>query len=81
MDFINPTITIQNAVGADWLFSMTHVIDGPQTVSFTIAIPKSSASLGELQRQAVAKVVEVLSAVEARLAASISGKPGPASSP
>lgn len=58
-----PRITVQNTTGDSWQVTAEGLIggeEGLETVSFTVLVPRSDASLTDLTVQAVKRAINLL---------------------
>lgn len=63
MKLKDPRITIQNTDSGEWQVTAEQLlsgVDGLETVSFTVLVPRSNKSLPELTHQAVQRAVHLL---------------------
>ena len=60
MNLKTPTVTVQNTDSSHWLVTVEGALDGMETVEFTVAVPRSNASVVEVVKQATARAIELL---------------------
>lgn len=63
MKLKDPRITIQNTDSGEWQVTAEQLlsgVDGLETVSFTVLVPRSNKSLPEVTQQAAQRAVHLL---------------------
>lgn len=64
MNPIGAPLVIQNTDAGHWLVTCNNIVHSPsETVSFTVALPRSSKAPGDLQRDAIKRAISLLQLV------------------
>ena len=64
MKFLNPTITINNMEGADWLVTVAHDFGSGEVMTFTVKVQRTHGPLAEIQKEAWAQADRLLQLVK-----------------
>ena len=68
MQLLNPRIAIQNTDTPYFLVTVDHEFNESERMQFTMRVDRSDLSLGELQRKAVDRSLELLNSLQRSLA-------------
>ena len=60
---INPTFTIQNMEGPNWLVTFEHSFNDDEHISLTVKVAKSGKSVLQVEREAFDRATELLQVV------------------